>query len=140
MSNNQIVYQSHLHWVIFLWPVVFMVAAVYVGLNFETINTIALFFAVMGLAWFLMVWMTYQFSSLTIKQKQVILRTGFFIRETTDIPLNKIESIDIRQTLLGSMFKYGSLVITGTGGTKQLIHYLNRPLTCRRYIEQLMHH
>lgn len=140
MSNNQIVYQSHLHWVIFLWPVVFMVAAVYVGLNFEAINTIALFFAVMGLAWFLMVWMTYQFSSLTIKQKQVILRTGFFIRETTDIPLNKIESIDIRQTLLGSMFKYGSLVITGTGGTKQLIHYLNRPLTCRRYIEQLMHH
>ena len=140
MPNNQIVYQSHLHWVIFLWPVVFMVAAVYVGLNFEAINTIALFFAVMGLAWFLMVWMTYQFSSLTIKQKQVILRTGFFIRETTDIPLNKIESIDIRQTLLGSMFKYGSLVITGTGGTKQLIHYLNRPLTCRRYIEQLMHH
>ena len=140
MPNNQIVYQSHLHWVIFLWPVVFMVAAVYVGLNFEAINTIALFFAVMGLAWFLMVWMTYQFSSLTIKQKQVILRTGFFIRETTDIPFNKIESIDIRQTLLGSMFKYGSLVITGTGGTKQLIHYLNRPLTCRRYIEQLIHH
>lgn len=139
MSNNQVVYQSHLHWIVFLWPVVLMIAAVYVGLNFAAINKIALFFAFIALAWFLMVWMTYQFSSLTIKRKQVILRTGFFVRETTDIPLNKIESIDIRQTLLGSIFKYGSLVITGTGGTKQLIHYLNRPLTCRRYIEQLMH-
>ena len=56
-----------------------------------------------------------------------------------DIPLNKIESIDIRRSLLGSLLQYGTLVITGTGGSRQLVNFLDKPLTCRRYIEQLMH-
>ena len=86
-----------------------------------------------------MILLTYRFSSLTIKKNQVILRTGILVRQTIDIPLNKIESIDIRQSILGSILHYGSLVITGTGGTRQMVNYLNKPLTCRRYIEQLMH-
>lgn len=86
-----------------------------------------------------MVWTTYQFSSLTIKKKQLILRTGILVRNTVDIPLAKIESIDIRQSILGSLLRYGSLVITGTGGTRQVVNYLSKPLTCRRYIEQSMH-
>ena len=69
--------------------------------------------------------MTYRFSSLTIKKKQVILRTGFLVRQTVDISVARIESIDIRQTVFGSLFHYGSLVITGTGGTRQLINYLS---------------
>ncbi len=86
-----------------------------------------------------MVWVNYQFSSLTIKNKQLILRTGLLVRFTTDIPLSRVESLDIRQTVLGSLFQYGTLLIIGTGGSRQLIHYLAKPLTCRRYIEQLMH-
>lgn len=85
-----------------------------------------------------MTWITYYFSSITLKHKQVILRTGVIIRQTVDIPLSKIETIDIRQSILGSIFRYGALVITGTGGTRHVLNYLDRPLTCRRHIEQLM--
>ena len=83
--------------------------------------------------------LTFIFSSLVIKKRQVILCTGILIRQTIDIPLSKIESIDIRQSILGSILQYGSLVITGTGGTRQFVNYLSHPLTCRRYIEQLLH-
>ncbi len=99
----------------------------------------SLFMAGFAVIWGGMIWVTYQLSSLTIKKNQVILCTGIFVRQTLDIPLSKIESIDIRQSLLGSMLQYGSLVITGTGGSRQMVNYLSRPLTCRRYIEQLMH-
>ena len=64
--------------------------------------------------------------------------SGILIRQTLDIPFNKIESIDIRQSILGSILHYGSLLITGTGGTRQYIHMIAKPLTCRRYIEELM--
>lgn len=139
MSKSQIVHQSYLHWIIFFWPIVLMSASIYLAMTYELIYTPALIVAFIGLAWFLVIWMSYQFSSLTIKNRQVILRTGFFVRETIDIPLNKIESIDIRQSLLGALLKYGNLVITGTGGTKQFINNIQAPLTCRRCIEQLMH-
>jgi uncharacterized membrane protein YdbT with pleckstrin-like domain len=139
MDNQQVVYQARLHWVLFIWPVLFLAFGLWASSKFLSLHEVGLFVVVMALLWSILVWLTYQFSSLTIKKKQVILRTGILVRQTIDISLNKIESVDIRQSILGSLFKYGSIVITGTGGTRQEMTYVARPLTCRRYIEQLMH-
>lgn len=139
MDNQHVVYQARLHWVLFIWPVLFLALGLWANYTFVSLHEVGLFVVVMAALWGILVWLTYQFSSLTIKKKQVILRTGILVRQTIDIPLNKIESIDIRQSILGSLFKYGSIVITGTGGTRQWMTYVARPLTCRRHIEQLMH-
>lgn len=139
MTNTNVIYQAKLHWILFFWPIVLMIGALIITLQFETIRFIGFFLGVFALAWILVTWITYHFSSLTIKKKQVILRTGMLVRQTIDIPLAKIESIDIRQSLPGSILQYGAIVITGTGGTRHRIDYLSKPLTCRRYIEQLMH-
>lgn len=139
-ENTNVVYFARLHWIIFLGPILSLIISLGFAsyINIDPLDKIALLFAAFALLWIGMTWVTYYFSSLTINKKQVILRTGIIVRQTIDIPLSKIESIDIRQSLLGSIFRYGVLIITGTGGTRQLINYLQRPLTCRRYIEQLM--
>ena len=139
MTDSNTVYQARLHWILFFWPAVLFCFGIFLSLKFQSLHQVALFFVGFSIIWGGMMWVTYQFSSLTIKKKQVILCTGVLVRKTLDFPLNKIESIDIRQSLLGSVFQYGSVVITGTGGSRQLINYLSKPLTCRRYIEQLMH-
>ncbi|MDF1645958.1 MAG: PH domain-containing protein [Legionellaceae bacterium] len=139
MDNQQVVYQARLHWILFVWPILFLVLSAWLGTTFPSFHEVSLLFMVVGLIWSVLMWLTYQFSSLTIKKKQVVLRTGILVRQTIDVPLSKIESIDIRQSIIGSIFKYGSLVITGTGGTRQSMGYVARPLTCRRHIEQLMH-
>ncbi len=139
MPDNSIVYQARLHWILFLWPLVLFFGAIILSIRVVQFYEVGLFLAGFAIIWFSMVAINYLCSSLTIKQNQIILSTGIIVRKTLDIPLNKIESIDIRQTLLGTLFHYGSLVITGTGGSRQAVNYLNKPLTCRRYIEQLMH-
>lgn len=139
MTDNNTVFCARLHWVIFFWPFAFLCVTVYLGLHYEIIYVPSMIMALVALLWLFLMWMTYQFSSLSIKKKQVILRTGIIVRHTMDIPMNKIASIDIRQSILGSLLRYGTLVITGTGGTKQMISYIRRPLTCRRYIEQFIH-
>ncbi len=139
MDNQQVVYQARLHWVLFVWPVLFLVLGLWAGARFVSLHEVSLFLVGISALWGILIWMTYQFSSLTIKKKQVILRTGILVRQTIDIPMGKIESIDIRQSILGSLLKYGSIMITGTGGTQQWMTYIAKPLTCRRHIEQLMH-
>ncbi len=139
MNDNGIVYQAHLHWVLFFWPGVLFCIGGYIGLQFNSLHLLAIFFEVFALIWGLIAWAQYHFSSLTIKNKQIILCMGVLVQKTVDIPLNKIESIDITRSLIGSLLQYGTLVIRGTGGTRQVIPYLNKPLTCRRYIEQLLH-
>ena len=139
LTENTIVYQAHLHWIIFVWPVLLLCGTVYVAIVFEQLRIPAYVFSCCALLWGLLTGLTYLSSYLIIKNKQVVLCTGILVRQTIDISMNKIESVDIRQSILGSIFNYGALMVTGTGGSRQLINYLDKPLTCRRYIEQLMH-
>jgi uncharacterized membrane protein YdbT with pleckstrin-like domain len=137
-NDNNVIYFTRLNWVIFFGPVVGLCIAFAIYIYIPQLRELSMFLALFALFWILMTWVTYHFSSITIKKKQVILRTGLLVRQTVDIPLSKIETIDIRQSIIGSIFRYGALIITGTGGTRHLINYIDKPLTCRRYIEQLM--
>jgi uncharacterized membrane protein YdbT with pleckstrin-like domain len=139
MLEKDVLYFSRLHWILFFWPILLACFAIFIGANFTQLGEVSLLFFVVASIWVLMTWITYHFSSITIKKKQVILRTGMLVRQTVDIPLSKIETIDIRQSILGSILGYGSLIITGTGGTRHIVNFLDNPLTCRRYIEQLLH-
>jgi len=139
MSKQRVIYQARLHWVIFVWPAVLLLFGLWLSFSVPSFREVGLMTVLISFAWGILMWLTYQFSSLTIKEKQVILRSGILVRQTIDIPLTKIESIDIRQSIIGSLFRYGTLLITGTGGTRQWMGFLAKPLTCRRHIEQLMH-
>ena len=138
-QENSVIYVGRLHWIIFVWPILLFIFGAYLGLKFWQMKEVSILLTVFALVWFVMTWVTYLYSSLTIKKNQVILRTGFLVRQTIDLPMAKIESIDIRQTVGGTIFQYGMLMITGTGGTRNSINYLSHPLTCRRYIEQMIH-
>lgn len=137
-TDPQIIYFTRLHWILFFWPILALLGTIALHIYFPTLAQIWWLLEGFMLIWVIMTWVTYYFSSITLKKNQVILRTGILVRQTVDIPLNKVETIDIRQSILGSILRYGALVITGTGGTRHVINYLDRPLTCRRHIEQLM--
>lgn len=139
MKENNVVYTARLNWVIFFWPTALIIFAGYLYFEYPKFATPSLYVIGIGILWLMMMYGSYAFSILMIKNRQVILRKGIMVRKTIDIPMNKIESIDISQSIIGSLFHYGTLVITGTGGTQQIINYINKPLTCRRVIEQQMH-
>lgn len=52
---------------------------------------------------------------------RVIFKTGLVIRDTIEIPLSQIESVNVTQSVFGRIFKYGTISIIGTGGTNQNI-------------------
>lgn len=138
-TNNDTVYVAGLHWILFFWPALLAIGAMLLGIYVEQLHIVSIFLVVFAIAWAAVTWVNVHFTSLTIKSKQVIIRSGVLVRNTVDIPMAKIASIDIRQSILGSIFQYGSLMITDTGGARQFINTLAKPLTCRRYIEQSMH-
>lgn len=141
MDNNNesnSVYFARLHWIIFVLPVLGLLGSMLLGIYISGLKEVSLLLCVFSLLWIMLTWCNYYFSSLTIQRKQIVFRTGVIVRQTLDIPLNKIETIDIRQSILGSILSYGALIITGTGGTRHVVPYFKKPLTCRRYIEQLM--
>lgn len=136
--NEQTIHVARLHWLIFFGPLFMALCSLFLGIYVEQLLEVSLGLLAIAFIWGLTTWLNYHFSSLSIEKRRVIFRTGIIVRNTTDIPATKIETIDVRQSILGSIMGYGLLTITGTGGTQHWINFVEKPLTCRRYIEQIM--
>jgi uncharacterized membrane protein YdbT with pleckstrin-like domain len=54
-----------------------------------------------------------------VTNKRVIVKTGIISRRTLEMNLNKIESVNVDQTIMGRLLDYGSITIIGTGGTRE---------------------
>ena len=54
-----------------------------------------------------------------ITNKRIICKTGIFSRRTLEMNLNKIESVNVDQSVFGRMFGFGTITIIGTGGTRE---------------------
>jgi len=138
MTSSDNIYVARLHWVLFLSPFLLGCSALVLGIMVVQLQMVALLVLGVSLLWGGMSVLNYYCSSLTIQKKHVIFRTGILVRKITDIPFSKIESIDVKQSIIGSILRYGILTITGTGGTQHTIYFLDKPLTCRRYMEQAL--
>lgn len=131
-------YQARLHWVIFFLPTfITVLGAVLTQLNplFKDPGLLLIF---VGIVLFLINFVSYKTSFLNVFKSKLTLKKGLLRKVIIDISYNKIESIDIRQSILGSLLGYGTLVIAGTGGTRRYIAHIAQPLTCRRHIEQII--
>ena len=85
-----------------------------------------------GLIAWLVAWIRYKSTELAITNKRVIAKFGFISRQTVEININKVESIQVHQGVAGRIFNYGSLVIAGAGESQAPILGISDPLGFRR--------
>jgi uncharacterized membrane protein YdbT with pleckstrin-like domain len=85
-----------------------------------------------GLVLWLWAWIVYATTELAITNKRVIAKTGMIERRTTEMFLEKIESIQVDQSILGRLFDFGSVVISGTGVHSAPFKNISDPLALRR--------
>lgn len=71
-----------------------------------------------------------------VTDKRVIMKTGILSKHTCELLLRKIESVNIEQGIFGSMFGYGAVTITGTGGTKEKFENIADPLKFRKVVNE----
>ena len=76
-------------------------------------------------------------SEFVITNRRIIIKTGFISRNTFEMNLSKIESVNVDQTVFGRIFNYGSITIIGTGGTKETFHNISKPLNFRKAFQEL---
>jgi uncharacterized membrane protein YdbT with pleckstrin-like domain len=85
-----------------------------------------------GLLFWLWAWIVYSTTELAITNKRVIAKTGLIQRRTIEMFLEKIESIQVDQSVLGRLFNFGSVVISGTGVHSAPFKSISDPLALRK--------
>ncbi|KAB2325673.1 PH domain-containing protein [Betaproteobacteria bacterium SCN1] len=86
----------------------------------------------LGLIFLAMAYIKYKTTELAITNKRVIAKFGFVSRRTVEINLNKVESIQVDQGLLGRIFDFGTLVISGAGEPQAPIPGISEPIRFRK--------
>jgi len=73
-----------------------------------------------------------------VTNRRVIAKTGFIRRHTLEMLLSKIESVSVNQNVLGRILNFGTVIITGTGGTKENFKGIFDPIQVRKKIDQII--
>jgi len=73
-------------------------------------------------------------TEMVLTSNRIIYKTGLIQRDTIEIPRNQIESINLKQTILGRIFKFGDIDVIGTGGTNQYLKSIANVISFRKSI------
>jgi|TARA_B100002003_G_scaffold192211_1_gene181393 uncharacterized membrane protein YdbT with pleckstrin-like domain len=75
-------------------------------------------------------------SEFGVTSKRVMVKTGFISRTSLETLLTKVEGIGVDQSVLGRVLGYGSIVVSGTGGSKRPFKMIRHPLEFRRQVQE----
>ncbi|HHM12059.1 MAG TPA: PH domain-containing protein, partial [Planctomycetaceae bacterium] len=89
----------------------------------------SLYFAIKALIVFLT-------TECVLTDRRVLAKTGLISRESIELLLTKVEGLQVKQGLLGRIFNFGSVIITGTGGSTSPFSGIAQPLDFRKRVQE----
>jgi uncharacterized membrane protein YdbT with pleckstrin-like domain len=132
LPGERVTHETRLHKMMFTLPVFACLGGVALAVASPPGGG-ALFVA--GLAWMLGVWVRYTSSEFAVTDKRVIIKVGLLHRRTLEMLLIKVEAISVDQSIAGRIFGYGTIVVVGTGGTRESFENIADPLEFRRAVQ-----
>lgn len=72
-----------------------------------------------------------------VTNKRVILKTGIISRKTEEMKLTSIETVEIHQSIVGRIFGFGNVRVTGRGISDVIYKGIDDPLDVKRKIESI---
>ena len=85
-----------------------------------------------GPIFWVIAYIRYKTTELAFTNKRVIAKFGFISRQTVELNIAKVESIQVNQGILGRIFNFGTLVISGAGNPQAPIPGISEPMAFRR--------
>ena len=140
---------AHKHWVIFVVPVFqLLVGLVLVGIGYKIddlwvwfgwlMRVLGFVIVVFGALHLLGAWLTRVSTELAVTNRKVIGKWGLISRRTIEQRLEKIDSIEVEQTILGRILGYGTVEVRGSGVSMTPLRMIAGPLTFRRRVEDAL--
>jgi uncharacterized membrane protein YdbT with pleckstrin-like domain len=141
--GEKVLYSTNAHWMFYLPAIAAWIVAVVLFFLSRTTTTegIVLLWlsasavvAIVALYWTAKAWFHRWTTETDVTNLRVIHKTGFITRKTFEMSLDKVESVDVNQSILGRILNYGDVTILGVGEGKQTIATIASPLAFRNSI------
>jgi uncharacterized membrane protein YdbT with pleckstrin-like domain len=141
--GEKVLYSTNAHWVFYLPAIGAWMAALVLlilsrsttipGLILLCLSASAVV-ALAALYWTARAWFHRWTTETDVTNMRVVHKTGFIKRRTFEMALDKVESVDVNQSILGRILNYGDVTILGVGEGKETISTIASPLAFRSHI------
>ena len=141
--GEKVLYSTNAHWIFYLPAIAAWIVAIVIFLLSRASTTegivllclsVAAVAAILALYWTLKAWFHRWTTETDVTNLRVVHQTGFIKRRTFEISLDKVESVDVNQSILGRLLDYGDVTILGVGEGKETISTIASPLKFRTFI------
>ena len=141
--GEKVLYSTNAHWIFYLPAIAaWVVAVVFLVLSRMFVTdtpmlicwSLAAIAAIFALYKMLTAWFHRWTTETDVTNLRVVHKSGFIKRRTFEMSLDKVESVDVNQSILGRILNYGDVTILGVGEGKETISTIASPLDFRNFI------
>jgi uncharacterized membrane protein YdbT with pleckstrin-like domain len=143
--GEQVRHISSIHWIVF-WPGVAVALLAVVAYWLSQTGHLTGFwqytaYALMLVAVALLIqqWFQRWITEIAVTNRRVIYKKGLVRRQTNEMNMDKVESVQIDQSILGRMLDYGDVTILGTGEGFETLRTIASPIELRNSITGTTH-
>jgi uncharacterized membrane protein YdbT with pleckstrin-like domain len=140
--DEKVLFSTTIHWIIYLPAILAWIAAIFffalqrgevTGINLVWLALSGLS-ALLALYWSVRAWFQRFTNETDVTNLRVVHKEGFIKRETFEMNLDKVESVDVKQSIPARLFGYGDVTIRGVGEGDKDIQMIASPLQFRNHI------
>lgn len=130
-AGERIVHEGKFHWTHTFRIVVMLIfcAIFWIGANGWLHVGTAIF------GWLALSGIIVKFTTeIVLTTDRLVIKTGWIARKTEELPVDKIEEVNVNQSMFGRIFGYGRLTVRGIGAGELKTPNIAKPIDYRRAI------
>jgi len=141
--GERILHRAHLHWIVYGPAVGFALGALGClilaapGNEDKWLGLALTAFLLLAVTKFLTALISRYTTEIAVTDQRVISKMGLIKRDTIEINAAKVESVDVRQSILGRFLDYGTVIVSGTGWKALPMVSVAKPLELRRAVGRI---
>ena len=140
-ADEQIRYLTNIHWIIYIPGVALLVVAALVyGFALREEGGRPLWMAIAGVLAVLaaltlfQAWFRRFTTEIAVTNRRIIYKRGFISRDTIEMQMDKVESVDVQQSVGGRILGYGDILIRGVGVGIEPLKNIDSPIEFRNHV------
>ena len=123
-----------MHWAVFMRPVVWLFLALWTShAGIGELSTMFFWIAFIDAIGRYMLWSNTRY---TLTTRRLVMATGIYRKRSLDMSLSKVESIVVDEPWFGRICGDGTVVVGGTGGTKEVFPLVPQPQNFRTEVQE----
>ncbi len=135
--GETVLFDGTIHWLIYVPGLLFLLgaaAAFASAAPFPPLIFVAAILLLLGFVTLLQAWIRRITTEIAVTDRRIIYKHGLIRRRTIEMNMEKVESVDVSQSIPGRIFNYGDVLIHGVGVGFEPLHMVDEPIKLRNAI------